>query len=339
MELGIPQSRPSGTSSAGVFVLCAACILLLGLATVGALGFGDYPIPFGALTQVLLFGGASDRAFIIHELRLPRLLTGLLAGAGLGMAGAIVQSITRNPLGEPSLMGVTAGSAFAMVVCMTLFDLTAPVMLAWGTIGGLCAALLTFGISYRMRLEPLYLTLTGMSVNLFFAAAIIVLLVSSKVEANGIYYWLTGSLANRTWQHVHLLWPWALLGLGLGIGLARILDLLSLDDAVLASLGLRVQRWRLMLGLAAVILTAATVAATGPIAFIGLVSPHIVRFGLGQRGGTLGHARLLPLSALVGASLVCTTDLIAKWQEVPVGILCVLLGGPLLVHLINKRGS
>lgn len=339
MELGIPPSRPDGTSSAGVFALCAVCVLLLGLASVGALGFGDFPVPFGAVTQALLFGGESDAAFIVRELRLPRLLTGLLAGAGLGMAGAIVQSITRNPLGEPSLMGVTAGSAFAMVVCMTLFDLATPAMLAWGTVGGLCAALLTFGISYRMRLEPLYLTLTGMSVNLFFAAAITVLLVSSKVEANGIYYWLTGSLVNRSWQHVHLLWPWALLGLGLGIGLARILDLLSLDDAVLASLGLRVQRWRLLLGLAAVILTAATVAATGPIAFIGLVSPHIVRFSLEQRGGNLSHARLLPLSALVGGSLVCTADLIAKWQEVPVGILCVLLGGPLLVHLINKRGS
>ena len=172
----------------------------------------------------------SDAAFVIRELRMPRLLTGMLAGGALGLAGAIVQSVTRNPLGEPGLLGVTSGAAFAMALCMTYFTLSTPTMLLLSTVGGIVAALMTLSISLGARLNPLYLTLTGMSVNLFFAAAIIVLLICANVEANGIYYWLTGSLINRTWEHVHLLWPWVIPALLLAIVFAGKLDLLRMDD-------------------------------------------------------------------------------------------------------------
>ncbi|EXJ14091.1 putative siderophore transport system permease protein [Imhoffiella purpurea] len=315
------------------------CLGVLTLAAAAALSLGDYRVPLEALPGILWHGGDSNAAFVVHELRLPRLLTGLLAGAALGMAGAIAQSITRNPLGEPGLLGVTAGAAFAMVLGMAFARLSTPAMLACGTLGGLFAALLTFAIGLRTRLEPLQLTLVGMSVNLFFLSAITLVLVSSQTEANGIYYWLSGSLANRTWEHVGMLWAWVLGGLALGLACARILDLLALDETMLTSLGLQVTRWRLLLGLTAVVLSAATVAATGPIAFVGLVAPHLVRSGLTLAGERTTHRTLLPLSALAGASLVCGADLIAKWQEIPVGILCVLVGGPLLVHLIRRQGT
>ncbi|QTD43587.1 FecCD family ABC transporter permease [Ottowia testudinis] len=339
MDLRIHHDPAVSTPAARMLFLCAACLLLLGMAAVGSLAFGEFDLPLDAVPHVLWDSDDSDAAFVVRELRLPRLLTGLLAGGALGMAGAITQSITRNPLGEPSLMGVTAGAAFAIVACMAFFSLPTATMLACGTVGGIFAALLTFSIGLRMRMQPLNLTLIGMSVNLFFAAAITLLLVSSHVEANGIYYWLTGSLAGRSWQHVHLLWPWVAAGLGLGIAFARVLDLLALDDDLLASLGLRVLRWRLLLGLIAVLLTAATVAATGPLAFVGLVAPHIVRFCLHRPGGEAPHRYLLPLSALTGAALIGGADLLAKRQEIPVGILCVLLGGPLLVHLVRKQGD
>lgn len=339
MDLRIHHGSAVGAPVAGTLLLCVACLLLVSVATVGSLVFGEFDLPLNVVAHALWQDADSDAAFVVRELRLPRLLTGLLAGGALGMAGAVTQSITRNPIGEPSLLGVTAGAAFAIVACMAFFSLPIATMLACGTAGGILAALLTFGIGMRMRLQPLYLTLIGMSVNLFFAAAITLLLVSSHVEANGIYYWLTGSLAGRTWQHVHLLWPWVAIGLGLGVAFARVLDLLALDDDLLASLGLRVLRWRLLLGLVAVLLTAATVAATGPLAFVGLVAPHIARLCLRGPGGETPHQRLLPLSTLTGAALVCSADLLAKQQEIPVGILCVLLGGPLLVHLIRKQGD
>ncbi|WP_427030185.1 FecCD family ABC transporter permease [Halomonas sp. H2] len=315
--------------------LASACLFVLSLATAGALALGEFGIPFHVLLQALMRDDGSDAAFVIRELRMPRLLTGMLAGGALGLAGAIVQSVTRNPLGEPGLLGVTSGAAFAMALCMTYFTLSTPTMLLLSTVGGIVAALLTLSISLGARLNPLYLTLTGMSVNLFFAAAIIVLLICANVEANGIYYWLTGSLINRTWEHVHLLWPWVIPALLLAIVFAGKLDLLRMDDEILVAIGMRVTPWRLLFGVVAVLLAAATVAATGPITFIGLVSPHLVRFTLGANG--VRHRHLLPLSALVGASLVCAADLIAKWHEVPVGILCVLLGGPVLVYLISRQ--
>ncbi|MBQ1784518.1 MAG: iron ABC transporter permease [Gammaproteobacteria bacterium] len=310
-------------------------LVAIGATLIGSLVWGDYGVSFSHALELVAYDDGSDAAFVIHEIRFPRLLAAMLVGSALGLSGAIVQAITRNPLGEPGLLGVTAGASFAMAFSMTFFSLPTSAELAFGTVGGISAAALTLAIGMKARLDPLYLTLTGMSVNLFFGAAIIVMLVSANIEVNGIYYWLTGSLVNRTWDHVAILWPWVVSGLILGLFGAGRLDALILDEDVLASLGIRVTTWRLLFGVVVVMLAAVAVAAAGPITFIGLVAPHIVRFGLGTQG--VSHRILLPLSALVGAALVCAADLAAKWQEVPVGILCVLLGGPVLVYLVGRR--
>lgn len=310
-------------------------LLAIDAAVIGTLVLGDFGAPFSKVMRAFAHDDGSDAAFVIREIRLPRLLTAILVGAALGLAGAIVQAITRNPLGEPGLLGVTAGAAFAMTLCMTCLSLPTSAELAVSAVGGVAAATFTLAIGMGGRLDPMYLTLTGMSVNLFFAAAIIVILVSAKVEVNGIYYWLTGSLIDRTWEHVAMLWPWVAAGLILGLACAGRLDALMLDEEVLTALGMRVTVWRLSFGIVVVLLAAVAVAAAGPINFIGLVAPHMVRFVLGAR--SVRHRTLLPLAALVGASLVCAADLAARWQEVPVGILCVLLGGPVLIYLVGRR--
>lgn len=317
-----------------VWIVCLS-LLAIGAAVIGTLTLGDFGVPLSQAMQVFAYDDGSDAAFVIREIRLPRLLTATLVGAALGLAGAIVQAITRNPLGEPGLLGVTAGAAFTMALCMTCLNLPTSAELAVSTVGGITAATLTLAIGMGTRLDPLYLTLTGMSVNLFFAAAIIVMLVSANVEVNGIYYWLTGSLIDRTWEHVTILWPWVAAGLILSFACAGKLDALVLDEEVLTALGMRVTAWRLSFSIVAVLLAAASVAAAGPITFISLVAPHMVRFGLGARGAR--HRTLLRLSALVGAGLVCAADLAARWQEVPVGILCILLGGPVLVYLVGRQ--
>lgn len=274
--------------------------------------------------------------FVVQELRLPRFICGALAGAALGMAGTIVQSVTRNPLASPSLMGVSSGAAFAIVVSITLFDFSTSNMLFFGTAGGLLAGLLTFAIAWKTHLSPIHLTLSGMSITLFFMAGITILLVSISADVNGIYYWLTGNLANKTWEHVHQLWPYVVIGLLLGFSFARPLNLLMLDDLSSRALGLNIHWWRLALGLVAVILTASTVAIAGPIPFIGLISPHIVRLSLPAKIAS-NHQLLLPLSALIGATLVSVADIFAKQQTIPVGILCILVGGPLFLYLVRKQ--
>ncbi len=342
--------------------------MLLVPASLASLAMGDTPLSYSQVVQALNDSTDSTdsfEAFIVQELRLPRLVTGLLAGAALGMAGALVQAITRNPLGTPDLMGVSAGASFAIVLGFVLLGLSPASLLALGTLGGFIAGLLTFAIAWKTHLNPIHLTLSGMSIALFFTAGITILLISADADANGIYYWLAGSLMNRTWQHVEQLYPFVGIGLILGILFSRPLNLLMLDDITSRSLGLPVQRWRLLLGFTAVVLTAATVAVAGPISFIGLVAPHIVKLALKLKSlpdqtmqpeaqalkpiqphkqtqdhkQTLDHKIILPLSALTGATLVCLADWGAKFQEVPVGILCILLGGPLFVYLIRKQDA
>ena len=329
-------------SIASFWFLCFALLILSG---VSSLTLGEFELSWLQVVNYLWQPIDDTQSFVIWELRLPRLLTGLLTGAALGMAGAIVQSITRNPLGSPSLMGVTSGAAFSIVFSFIFFDFSTSTMLVFGTIGGLLAALLTFSIAWKTHLNPIHLTLAGMSVSLLFIAGITVLLVSANSDTAGMYYWLAGSLANRTWQHVEQLYPYVLLGIVLGISFARPLNLLMLDDITSRSLGLSVHWWRLVLGITAVFLTAATVAVAGPISFVGLISPHLVKFYFNSKTSKKrqhyrnDHRVLLPCSALVGAALVCCADLLAKYQEMPVGILCILVGGPLFVYLIRKQSQ
>lgn len=320
--------------------LALFCLLLAAAATLVSLSWGEHWLSPSQMWRALQDSDDGINAFVVQQLRLPRAVTAVLVGAALGMAGALVQSITRNPLGTPDLMGVSAGASFAIVLGYVVLGLPPATLLPLGTAGGFVAGLLTFTVAWQTRLDPTCLLLAGMSIALFFFAAITVLLVSADTGANGIYYWLTGSLMNRTWDHVRQLYPLVVLGLALGLGFARVLDLLTLDELTTATVGLPVQRWRLILGLVAVVLTAATVAVAGPIGFVGLVAPHLVRLALRRAGGgTLPHYWLLPLSALTGAALVALADCVARLFGVPVGILCVLMGGPLLVSLVRRQGG
>ena len=336
------MNKPFILSTAPFFCVC---FIALGISGISSLTLGDFKLSWLQVINYLWSPIDDTPSFVIWELRLPRFLTGVLTGAALGMAGAIVQSITRNPLGSPSLMGVTSGAAFSIVFSFVFFDFSTSTMLVFGTIGGLIAALLTFSIAWKTHLNPIHLTLAGMSISLFFIAGITVLLVSANSDTAGMYYWLAGSLANRTWQHIEQLYPYVLFGIILGVSFSRPLNLLMLDDITSRSLGVSVQWWRLMLGVIAVLLTAASVAVAGPISFVGLIAPHLVKFYFySHKSKQMRHYRndhfvLLPCSALVGATLVCCADLLAKYQEMPVGILCILVGGPLFIYLIQRQSQ
>lgn len=325
-------------ASGRIWWVIAAAVTALCLATLWSMTQGEMPITYRAALTQLFKPENSVEGFVIWEMRLPRVLTGAFAGAGLGMAGVIMQSISRNPLASPSLTGVTSGAALAMVGGYIFFNLSLSWMLLAGTLGGFAAALTTFSIAWKTRLDPTHLVLAGMSVSLFCAAGIMTLLVAAANEANGLYFWLVGSLADRTWDHFDLLYLWVLCGLLAGLLCFRPLNLLAMDEEVCEMLGLSTRRWRLLLGIIAVVLTAATVAVAGPIAFAGLLVPHIVRLAIGN-GHYSNHLTALPLAALVGAALICSADALAKNQGVPVGIVSAILGGPLLLWLIQTQAS
>lgn len=311
--------------------------LLVWITLVGtfSLTVGDFPL---TLSDVLsAFDSQHQAHFIVADMRLPRLVTAVLVGASLGMAGAIIQTAMRNPLGSPELTGVSGGASFGIVAGVVIFALAPSELLLLGTLGGLVAGGITYFIGRKTQFNPIHLTLAGMCVSLFFVAATTLLLVSASADANGLYYWLTGNLMNRTWVHVSQLFPFVAVCALLYRFITRPLNIARLGDQHAHALGFDLSKWRLLTGIIAILLTAATVAVAGPISFVGLVAPHVTRLVLAERNGYLSHERLLPFSSLVGITLLVTTDLFSRLLGVPVGILCLLMGGPVLIVLIRSK--
>ncbi len=318
-------------------------VFLLSLMAWSALTIGDFQLTnmqiINSLLQVFSFDSATlnTNEFIVLDMRFPRMLTGVLAGAALAISGTIIQAISRNPLGSPDLVGVSSGASFFVVLGVVVFNLPISALLVVGTLGGFFAGSMTFFLAWRVGLSPLQITLSGICIGLFFNAAITLLLLAGEADINGLYYWLAGSLNNTGWRHVDQLYPFVLFGLVASFLCYRVLDMLTLDEITSQALGLNLLKWRLILGVISVILTAATVATAGPIAFIGLVAPHIVQLFFRPFLGKLSHQIILPLTALTGAFLVVIADVLAKLLQVPVGILCILTGGPLLIILIKRQ--
>ncbi|WP_185843459.1 FecCD family ABC transporter permease [Pseudoalteromonas luteoviolacea] len=314
--------------------LIGTCFLVL--SALLSVSIGDYQLSLLEIWSALISPSESLASFVIWELRMPRLLLAMIAGAALGVAGAITQAVTQNELASPSLVGVSSGAALAIVLVLVFTNLSSHYHFVAGIVGGSVAMSITLWLSWKQKLDPVNLILSGLCISLFCAAATTLLLISVSTDTRGLFYWLLGSVANRTWQHVSLLAPIALLSLILCAFLARPLTILQLDTEVIKSIGGQVKRWRIQALALTVILTSATVSVTGPIAFVGLVAPHICRTLL-PKHLAYDYRFVLCGSALSGALLVSISDLLANYQEIPVGILCVLFGGPSLVWLIQKQ--
>ncbi len=331
----------------GVWRPRAVAVTLLGLvlvllAAAVNIGRGDFPISLGEVLGVLLGGGERGQRFIVLDLRLPRSLTGVLVGAALGLAGAITQTVARNPLASPDVLGVTSGASAAAVLLIVLGGSSAGVA-AIGTVlglplaallGGLLTAVLVHALAWRRGIEGHRLVLVGVGIAAVGSALTNWLLTRAEItDAARATVWLTGSLNARGWEHVVpvgvallVLVPVALL-LGFGLGA------LQLGDDTARGLGLRVDRERAALVVVAVALAAVATASAGPIAFVALVVPQIC-----QR--LVGAARPpLLASAVYGALLVLVADLVARTVlpvELPVGIVTAVLGAPYLLYLLTR---
>ena len=319
-----------------------APLLLIGLAlallatAALALAAGTVPVAPAAVWQVLSGTQGGLPAILVWELRLPRFLAGVLVGASLAMAGWVMQTVTRNPLASPGTTGVVAGASMVVVVAQVCFVLSATWLPWLGMLGGAGAAALTFLLAGQGGFTPLRLALAGIAVTALATALATAFLLFSGAQAQQLYFWLAGGLLGRGWSHVELIAPWACAGLVLVIGSARYLNLLRLDDEVARGLGARVVLWRLGFVGVAVALTAATVSVAGPVGFVGLVTPHLVRLLLGP-----DQRLALPAVMLLGALLVTLSDLLARTlaapSELPLGMFTALLGGPLFIWLIRTR--
>lgn len=311
-------------------------LLLLAVAlamSVVLIGTGDFPMAPGDVLRTLAGNGTMAQDFIVHDLRLPRVLVGLLVGAALGLAGAVFQSISRNPLGSPDVIGFGQGSAAGALAVIVLFQGN-PAEVAVGAIcGGLLTGVGVYALAWRRGVHGYRLVLVGVGTSAMLAAVNGYLLTKADLpDATRAVVWITGSLNGRDWGQV---WPLACVCavlLPVILGQARGLRMLEMGDDSAYALGVRVERTRLVLMFAGVLLTAAATAAAGPVAFVALVAPQLAR--------KLTHSagpNLLP-SAWMGAALLVTADWSAQRafgaDQLPVGALTGMLGGAYLLWLL-----
>lgn len=314
--------------------------LLLVVATlviaVWSIMVGDFPLSVRQVLRAVFGDGGKDAEFIVQTLRLPRALTAMMVGAALGMSGAVFQSIARNPLGSPDIIGFESGAAAGAVVMITVFDASNTQVAAGAVAGGLITALLVYSLAYKRGLAASRLVLVGIGIGFAASAAVDYLITRAQIyDVQRAAVWLTGSLNGRTWDHVRTIGVALLVLAPLIIVAQRSLDRLELGDDTAAALGVRVGRTKLFLILLAVGLAALAVAAAGPIVFVAFVSAPIAR-----RLTSTPGACVVP-AACVGALVTTAADLAARRvfapTEFPVGIATAVIGAPYLLWLLGRR--
>lgn len=319
---------PLGIAAAGLVILCVLSISL-----------GSRPIPVDQVFRALTDRGNGDVDAIVWELRVPRTLLGLLVGAALGLAGTVMQTLTRNPLADPGLLGVSAGATLAVVLAVSALDLTSLYGYIWFAFAGaLAASVLVYllGSTGRSGASPIRLALAGVGVTFFLGSVTSAIVLASPTALDRYRYWSAGSIAGRGGSLVAQVAPFILAGTVLALALAPALNSLALGEDVAASLGRRVGLIRLQGAVAVTVLTGSAVAVAGPLVFIGLVVPHAARMIIGE-----DHRVLLPTAMMLAAGLVLAADVIgrvvARPQEISVGIIVALLGAPFFVALVRRR--
>ncbi len=303
-----------------------------------ALGIGPVSIPASQVFSLLLSGGATPEARILRELRVPRVLAGLVVGAGLGLAGAVMQGVFRNPLADPYLLGVANGAAAGVVATLAFGLSSREARPAAAFLGGVLAVFLCWRLGWRRR--ELGLILAGIALAALFSAltGFLLLAFAGTRRVEEFLFWSMGSLARVSWPELRILGPTVLAALGILLPWARELNALALGEEGALHLGVDPHRARrVLLGLSTV-LASVTVAFCGVVAFVGLVVPHMVRLIVGP-----DHRLVLPAAAFTGGTLLVWADAAARtlrapW-ELPLGTVTALLGAPFFLYLLWARLS
>ncbi|KAB2764362.1 FecCD family ABC transporter permease [Brucella anthropi] len=320
----------TGWLGAVVFLLATLCVLSVSL--------GTREVPWPDIVAALR-GHMDTVGQAAIAMRIPRTLLALLAGAALGLAGAIMQGITRNPLADPGILGVNMGASLAVVIGVASFNIVSAPAYIWAAIFGAgCAAVFVYmvGSLGRGGATPLKLALAGAATSVAFSSLVIAIVLPRNDIAGGIRAWQIGGVGGATFDRLAYVLPF--LGVGFIVSLlsARKLNSLALGDELAAGLGEKVAIARAVAALGAILLCGATTAICGPIGFVGLVVPHVCRLLIG-----VDHRWLLPFSALSGACLLLAADiagrLVARPAELDVGIVTALIGAPFFIWIVRRQ--
>ncbi|MEU0786016.1 iron chelate uptake ABC transporter family permease subunit [Streptomyces sp. NPDC006173] len=315
------------------FVVVALLLVAAATASVVLIGTGDFPIPVADVVRTLFGDGNASQEFIVNDLRLPRVLVGLLVGASLGLGGALFQSISRNPLGSPDVLGLGQGSTAGALIMIVLFSGSATEVALGALAGGLVTGIAIYLLAWKQGVHGYRLVLVGIGVSAIVTAVNGYLLTKADiVDAARAVVWMTGSLNGRDWAQV---WPLLILCgvlVPLVLGNARGLRMMEMGDDVSYALGVSVERTRLLLMVAAVLLTAGATAAAGPVGFVALTAPQLARRLTRSPG-----PNLVP-SMCMGATLLIVADWASQRafgaDQLPVGVVTGVLGGVYLLWLL-----
>lgn len=316
----------------------ALVVAVAALVAVASIAFGTRIVGLAELADVIAGTEDGIAQAAVHK-RIPRTALAMMVGAALGLAGAVLQGVTRNPLADPGILGISTGAALAVVVGLAFFGVSAPIPTVWIAIAGAAAAgvfVYTVGSLGRGGATPLKLALAGAATSAAFMSLISAILLPRIDVMNAFRFWQIGGVGGATPAKLTLLLPFLVVGGLLCIASARGLNSLALGDDLAAGLGERVATIRVLAAIGAVVLCGAATAVAGPIAFVGLAVPHLCRLLVG-----IDHRWLLPSSALVGAVLLTAADVIgrvvARPEEVDVGIIAAFLGAPVFIAIVRRQ--
>jgi iron complex transport system permease protein len=318
-------------------------LILLIVAFVVSVATGYASLTPAQLVRTIIGQGTPREYLILFEFRLPRIWVTMLAGAGLAVSGAILQSITRNPLSDPGILGINAGSGLMVVFYVMFFTPESSnfiyILPLFALIGGLLTAGLIYLLSYKKGegVDPTNLVLIGIGIAAALSGAILTLSTRLEQEEYDFFAnWMAGKVWGDDWAFVLALIPWIGLLLPIVYKKSNVLNAMNLNENISVGLGVSVQRERIMLITIAVALASASVSVSGGIAFVGLMSPHIARGLVGPR-----HQFFLPVAAMIGAVLLLVADTIGRVildpSGIPAGIIITVIGAPYFMYLMVKK--
>lgn len=317
-----------------LFVILSLCLIIV---SVLSILYGSKSVDMEILFDAF-FTNKESFSISVVQARIPRTLFGILAGASLGVSGCLMQSITRNPIADPSILGINTGASLFVVVGIAFFSISSPSQYIWlGFTGAMLTAILVYGIASvgQSGATPIKLALAGAATSMALMSLVNTIMLPNSQVMDSFRFWQTGSIGGAKWNMILVLLPYFILGLLLSFYLSSSLNTLALGDELATSLGINSKKVRAMAAFAGVLLCGATTALAGPIAFVGLMVPHIMRLLIGSN-----MHYLLPLSALGGSILLLGADIIgrviASPAELEVGIITAILGAPVFIYIVRK---
>lgn len=316
------------------FAVLTVCLVVLFFA---AVNIGSLKVSFRELMRGL-FVEYDDTVATIYDLRFPRILISMLAGAAIAVSGVLFQAVLKNPLADPGIIGISSGASFTAVL-ITAF---APGLYfftpLFAFIGGIIAFFLVYSLSWKGGLSPLRIILVGVAVNAMFTGLSSALNSMNGGNMSGVAAIVNGNITMKTWDDVYTLIPYVAVGLVLALLFTGTCNLLSLEDRTARSLGVNVNGMRIVISLIAVLLAAISTAIVGAVSFLGLIVPHIGRLLVGS-----DHKKLLPFSILLGAFTFLLADTVGRTiaapYEVSASIIMSVLGGPFFIILLRRSKS